>query len=646
MTIAMTSSKNTFFFKIYFLFVILLSVFTGKVFAQGEFVMPLQENPVIKEHIKNLESNSEFKQVQIVVDTLTLPFFDDFSGSLIWPDPSKWIDSLAFINLNFPINPPTIGVATFDGLDEEGNPYDNSSTASKGLCDDLTSVYLDLSKDGNGLPYNSSDSIYLVFYYQRKGLGDAPESSDSLVLQFYSPVTSTWESVWSQIGGTSDTLFNKVVIRIDDVNYRQRGFKFRFSNYGSQTGNLDIWNLDYINLRKFLPPNYEDIRDFAYVYQGESLLETYSAVPWKHYAQLSQAQQQAMMKTSSNLTVRNNNESNPFPVKVAGNIFDQNGVATQIVGGGGLNSIQIPLNSNVSAPAPLLNNYYFEDPTAVDRATFTAVYEMGQTSGGVVDDFPQNDTLKHFQELDNYYAYDDGTAELGYGVSGIGAQLAYKFELLADDTLRAVDIFFTQIGTSVTNNIFRLAVWTGGSSPSGSPIYEKFNQSPNYTDSINGFYTYKTDATFLTAGTYFFGWIQNLPKILNLGLDINTDVDASRKFFNTTGSWANSALDGAWMIRPVFSSTPIDVGIEDVIDEKAITIYPNPATDQLSIKMEGIDVNRLSFNVMDLAGRVVIVQNSGSNTINLEGLHNGVYILKIIDINSSSFSWKRFVINR
>jgi hypothetical protein len=623
------------------------AVSAGVVNGQGEYIVPLQSNPYLKARYEMAQKTFYDRQSSLpsVSDTLVLPFFDDFSLFTVWPDQTRWTDSLAFINFNFPINPPTVGVATFDGLDQTGNPFNNSSPSASGLCDELTSMHLDLNKDDNGLPYVPSDSIFLVFQYQRKGLGDAPDANDSLVLQFYSPVSSVWESVWAVTGGSADTLFNKVKISINEPDYRQRGFRFRFRNYGSQTGNADIFNVDYVSLRKFLPPDYENIRDFAYVYQAKSLLKTYSSVPWKHYAQQSQSQQQSMMDTSSDLTVRNNNESNPFPIKVAGNIIDQYGSSTPIVGGGGLNSIQVPLNENKGAPAPLLNNYYFQDMTTGDRATFTSVYEIGQTSGGIVDDYPQNDTLRHFQELYNYYAYDDGSAEVAYGVSGIGAQLAYKFELLSDDTLRAVQMFFTQIGANVSNSVFRIAIWTGGNSPSGSPIYEKFNQSPNYSDSINGFYTYKTDPLFLTAGTYYFGWIQNLSTVLNLGLDLNTEVDPSRKFFNVTGNWQNSAIDGAWMIRPVFSSTPIDVGINDVKDDSAVTLYPNPANDIVNIDINQKLRAEMTMEIIDVTGRVVVDRMPLGSSFSVRELSDGLYFVRFRRSGSDNHFTKRMIVS-
>ena len=41
------------------------------------------------------------------------------------------------------------------------------------------------------------------------------------------------------------------------------------------------------------------------------------------------------------------------------------------------------------------------------------------------------------QKFFNYYSYDDGSAEIGYGVSGnTDLKIAYKFDVLKPDTLR------------------------------------------------------------------------------------------------------------------------------------------------------------------------------------------------------------------
>ncbi|MDA9001872.1 hypothetical protein N9H08_00260, partial [bacterium] len=46
------------------------------------------------------------------------------------------------------------------------------------------------------------DNIYLTFFYQGGGLGNAPDANDSLVVEFLAPDGGDqgWTQVWSAIG--------------------------------------------------------------------------------------------------------------------------------------------------------------------------------------------------------------------------------------------------------------------------------------------------------------------------------------------------------------------------------------------------------------------------------------------------------------
>ena len=52
---------------------------------------------------------------------LELPFFDDFADYEGLPDAKRWLNSQAFVNKDFAPQPPTIGMATLDALDANGN---------------------------------------------------------------------------------------------------------------------------------------------------------------------------------------------------------------------------------------------------------------------------------------------------------------------------------------------------------------------------------------------------------------------------------------------------------------------------------------------------------------------------------------------
>ena len=75
-----------------------------------------------------------------------LPFLDDFAwpssfeeSGIDRPELVRWDSSPVRRTSTFAINPPTIGVATLDGLDDGGYPYMFSSSDPHGWADTLTS---------------------------------------------------------------------------------------------------------------------------------------------------------------------------------------------------------------------------------------------------------------------------------------------------------------------------------------------------------------------------------------------------------------------------------------------------------------------------------------------------------------------------
>lgn len=125
-----------------------------------------------------------------------LPFVDDFSNYTGYPNNTLWKDRKCFINNTYAINPPSIGVATFDALDENGKIYAHADRSAF-PADTLTSVLIRLDSNfTQHRPMRLSDSIYFSFYYQPGGgcssnppvgwgrLGDEPERDDRLVLEF------------------------------------------------------------------------------------------------------------------------------------------------------------------------------------------------------------------------------------------------------------------------------------------------------------------------------------------------------------------------------------------------------------------------------------------------------------------------------
>ena len=123
----------------YFLFLMFFSL--SNVNAQ-EVISPLLSSPREDMYISKNQN------------LLTLPFFDDFSSVQL--SSNNWIGKSTFINKNYPVNPPTIGVVTFDGLDSIGFAYDINMTNNSGSADVLQSKQINLS---------NVDTAFFLFYY-------------------------------------------------------------------------------------------------------------------------------------------------------------------------------------------------------------------------------------------------------------------------------------------------------------------------------------------------------------------------------------------------------------------------------------------------------------------------------------------------
>ena len=174
--------------------------------------------------------------------SLNIPFIDDFyyAPTSPYPDQNKWSDFQVYVNSGFPIAPPSIGVATFDGLNAYGYPYYPTLTNNQvsRSADTLTSRAINLLTTAASQTLQIVDSLALSFYYQARGNGDPPEPTDSLVLEFYKPAQDVWDTtVWFATGNINgninDTVFKRGFVWISDTAFLHDGFQFRFRSLSS-----------------------------------------------------------------------------------------------------------------------------------------------------------------------------------------------------------------------------------------------------------------------------------------------------------------------------------------------------------------------------------------------------------------------------
>jgi hypothetical protein len=247
-------------------------------------------------------------------------------------DPNAlWLDAHAYRNDRFAVNPRSLGVVTFDGLNASGFPYAIGTTFTN-TADYLHSKPLDL----NG--YTAADSLYFSFLVQPEGLGDVPEATDSLRLEFYAKDLGQWFHVWSMAGDTTSP-FKVVHIPVKDAKYFKRGFQFRFSNYGALSGALDHFHIDYVHLRT--QSNLADtlFKDFAWVYPMNTLLQDYTAVPWDHYKNTPKPFRNdfPVVLHNGSATPENNQFPGQFTIDQAGNQLGQFTLAGSQLSNGDLN---------------------------------------------------------------------------------------------------------------------------------------------------------------------------------------------------------------------------------------------------------------------------------------------------------------------
>ncbi len=618
-------------------------------------------------------------------DTLDLPFFDDFSKQTYGiPDPAKWVDRTVFINNTYPINQPTMGVATFDITDAQGRVYSQASP-SLFAADSLTSKPIRLQPSDAG--------VYLSFSCQPKGNGDMPERRDSLTLQFFSPSDSLWVSVWSAIADTIAgsftpnalrekywlnpigqrekvvqsarlaTSFFKVIVEVGAARFLHPGFRFRFINYATRTGdevpgkqsNCDMWNVDMVYLNKNRSATDLDVNDVAIQTPVTRLLKDYTSMPWRHLIGSPTAQREQLINSTggvgvtfsvSNLSKIDNGFRADFEVacvKGAASVVPQKQT-------GGSHTMQPDTIRSYSlnlAPTAFLN----PPQPGVDSVAFDIKVIISDYYDNSRAEYRTNDTAVYRQNFYTYYAYDDGTAENGYGIYGelaARSKLAVKFYSYAKDTLSGVYMYFNNTLDSGNIQPFKLAVWSDNGGTPGNELYVEPNLSSQF-DSLNSFAYYKLKYPVVVEGTFYVGWEQQGTAMLNVGFDVN-NFPSGKTMVSLDGySWSLSKMDGqgAIMVRPSFAKVAFDPYTSVDKARKAqyqVAVYPNPVRDELHLNFpDELREKSLRLEIFNLSGQCTLYEDAFvGSTVNVARLQQGTYFIRFSH-NGKAVGYARFV---
>ena len=586
----------------------------------------------------------------------TLPFFDDFRNEGIYPDASRWQTGNVFVNSGFPMMPVNYRAATLDIIDKYGKVYSRGSTAPF-IGDSLLSVKIRLDSVGNHA-LTPADSLYFSFYYQPGGFGDCPDRDDSLVLQFgygYDEVVfdtvlqnyvtlrkTAWKQMWATEGEEMETFlaecgenqyFKKVMIPITDTCFFQEDFRILFFNYGTlptqmypnDRSNLDQWNIDfvYLDMNRSLDNDNYPIVNFTH--NSPAFLKRYRTMPYKHY-------KENPISEINNIfdMYLTNMDVNAHEVRYSCEVEDNNSSWIYSYSSDPFIINQYS-NDGVMRDSIVMGNFIYPYNLPGDTTSFTirhTIEVVDEHSGEV-----EGDVLEHQQVFGNYFSYDDGTPEKGYGLVPADTYFAVQFKVTTLDTVRGVQMLFNRTLNDANFNFFDIVVWRDNNGKPGQELYTLANRRPIWNDSVlYAFSEYTFNEVVKVNSTFYVGIRQRYSKSINIGFDSSID-NHQYNFYDTGYGWENSSFAGSIMIRPLMGrNTDLLVNTGDS-DNGRIVLYPNPANDVVRISGYDQMVYR-EIVIYDLTGRVV-KQAYNCNELYVNDLQDGVYMLRAVKPNGA-----------
>ncbi len=635
--------------RIFFIVALLAGMLPARGLWGQEVLTGLGENPAVRQAAKQQPPQANLSRG---TRQLQLPFLDDFTNPGPFPDDSLWQDRYVFVNRSYGYEHFNIGVATFDAINDTGAIYPHAVSTSF-PADTLTSQPIRLdSITSIQKKLTPQDSIYLSFYIQPQGISNSPpQETDSFLVKFYAPKQQKWIHMWSMKGMDLQTFYDstqayykRVMIPVTDTMFFHKGFKMMFMNYASisdpsipswLSGNVDIWNLNYVYMDIQRAHNDTSLMDWTLTSNAHSLLNNYEQMPWNQFM----ANAVAEMADTFRISYRSN-RGHRRDVNMTFKIHDLSGLSSPY------NTFPTPItNQNM----PSFSTFDFEHVMDYVYPSNSQEYNDFQVLFHInVPDDPYNfnDTSRFYQRFYNYYAYDDGTAEAGYGLSTNGAQLAYRFNVNVEDTLRSVQMYFNRVKNNANVKPFTLIVWDDDNGVPGSIIYEQTMVYPIITEGRNKFQTYILDHPVPVNQTFYVGWQQTTGDNLNLGFDLNRNA-RENIFYNTMGQWINSIYQGALMIRPILGSDDypyMDVERPVRSKQEELMVYPNPVVsgEQINLKTN-IESQYLQASLYAIDGRL-INEYSGEKTLPLPQLKQGVYLLFIRNLESGMVERRKIMV--
>lgn len=609
----------------------------------------LVQGQLVEYGIANINKKNKLKALRTHQQPLQLPFWDDFYASDGVPDDSLWDNSdNVLINNHYAIRPPSLGVATFDGLRFDGSPY-NTDPESSESTDRLTSHTLDLSQ------YTAADNLVLSFFYQLGGNGETPDydNGDKLQVEF-KDADGNWQQalvILPEVDRNPEE-FTQVLLKIEDPALFHEDFQFALQSFGNQSGPFDLWHVDYIYLNSNRSLGDIYYPDRAINQDLSNIFADYSAIPRTHINLEEDLQMPFYLL---------NNLYNDFQT------YEQSATIT-VTKTDGISTAKYPFTKEgtgspifkdetdvVTVPFPITENGLPEPDSSVQEIEYEVIIKAfdNQIDSGNYDpkyapiDFRVNDTLRKSFEIKDYYAYDDGTAEAAAGLQMTGNKLAYQFVLKHVDSayIHGMDINTVYAGATANGKSIDVHIWENNGEVPGELLIKK-SITISGNDLRDSFTRYSIRTPVMVKDTFFIGFTLTSSGKLPIGLDKNSD-NTSKIFENVSGEWLpiGDRISGTLMMRPFVGPEPSGpvTSIEDDIipEEPAFALYPNPSNDG-RFYLQG---NVKEIQAINVAGQEISYEFERSNGKESQLFipQKGVFILKILI--DHQFVYRKVIVN-
>lgn len=580
--------------------------------------------PILQKQVISLSATGQ-QQTQ---NTLSIPFWDDFSTSRFLPDAEKWLyGEHVRISNSTAIKSPSLNTAVFDGVDVNGIPY-NARSILNGKTDSLVSHPFDLSS----IPSDQADSVFFSFFWQANGRGELPDPEDSLVLQFKNNALH-WETVWSTGGGIDVVSedFQQELIQVESKFFHQQ-FQVKFQSFSRLSGAFDTWLVDYVFMDDQRHPGDSAYVDRALTVNPSFLTAPYSAMPTEQFF----ANPSAYVQETQTEFVNLNSSFQP----IAYNTFVRDLIANE--------EVERLNDGRIANPIPGAFERRTFDSPALNPALLNALadslwlettYSIRSGDGFFVEDinpgvdttfntnidFRVNDTVRTITILNDYFAYDDGEPDFAAGINQAGGQLAYAYFAETEALLTHIDInfpFVQQAGESI-----QIKVWNQGIDGPGEELVSQ-SFSVLRPDGIGDLRAYLLDSPVVVQDTFFIGFQQATNEFLAVGLDKQID-SGDKMHFNVSGSWQrNEFVKGSFLMRPRFDKA-IAAALpgENPVGGSPVNVFPNPSEGRYFIVGE---VDRIQ--VLDRQGQernVPWQKVENGAWVDLSTQQKGIYLLRI-----------------